>query len=115
MKILVPTNDGVNVAEHFGRCESYMVLNEKSQITGEIKNTSEHMGGKGLPPELMRDNKANVLLCKDLGMRALSLCNEYGIKVYTSQSKTIKEIFDLWKKGKLKEACQENACSHGEH
>ena len=106
MKIVIPTNskDGLKdkVAEHFGRCNTYTFLDEKGEILEIIDNTSEHMGGTGLPPELMKKHGANILLCKDLGPRALCLCGELGIEIYTSQLKTVKEIFKAWKENKLK-------------
>ncbi len=71
MKIVIPTNnkEGFDdkIAEHFGRCLTYTFLNEKGDVVEIIDNTSEHMGGAGLPPELMKKHKADVLLCKDLG------------------------------------------------
>ncbi len=76
MKIVIPTDDkkGLDdaVAEHFGRCNTYTFLDENGKVIEIIDNTSEHMGGSGLPPELMKQHGANVLLCKGLGPRALS-------------------------------------------
>ena len=58
MKIVIPTNTkkGLNdkIAEHFGRCLTYTFLNEKGELIKIINNSSEHMGGAGLPPELMK-------------------------------------------------------------
>ncbi|MDD5222074.1 MAG: NifB/NifX family molybdenum-iron cluster-binding protein, partial [Patescibacteria group bacterium] len=83
MKIVIPTNkrNGLDdkVADHFGRCPTYTFLNEEGEIVEIIDNTSEHMDGVGLPPELMKKHGANILLCKDLGPRALNLCQELGI------------------------------------
>ena len=114
MKIVIPTNDkkGLEdrVAEHFGRCLTYTFLNEKGEVIEIIDNTSEHMGGKGLPPELMKKHGADILLCKDLGPRALNLCQELGIEVYVCQAKTVKEIFGMWKNNKIKKASKEDVC-----
>jgi len=114
MKIVVPTNNknGLDdkVAEHFGRCQTYTFINEKGEVVEIIENTSEHMGGEGLPPELMKKHGADVLLCKDLGTKALNLCKEIGIKVYVSQAQTVKEIFESWKNNEIKEASIENIC-----
>ena len=114
MIIVIPTNDkkGVEstVADHFGRCQTYTFLNEKGELLKIIDNTSEHMGGKGLPPELMKKHRANILLCKDLGPRALILCGELGIDVYISQAETVKDIFEVWKNGKIKKAGTEDVC-----
>jgi len=114
MKIVIPTNDrkGLNdkIAEHFGRCLTYTFLNEKGEVIEIIDNTSEHMGGVGLPPELMKKHGADVLLCKGLGPRAINLCQELGIDVYVYQAETVKDIFKLWQNKKLKKASAEDAC-----
>ena len=114
MKIVIPTNNkkGLEdtVAEHFGRCLTYTYLNEKGEVVEIIGNISEHMGGKGLPPELMKKHGADILLCKDLGPRALDLCNQLGIDVYTNKEETVKEIFEMWKNNKIKKAGTEDAC-----
>jgi predicted Fe-Mo cluster-binding NifX family protein len=114
MKIVVPTNNkkGLDdkVADHFGRCQTYTFLNEKGEVLETIDNTSEHMGGVGLPPELMKKHEANVLLCKGLGPRALILCEELGIDVYVYQAETVKDIFEIWKSGKIKKAGAEDVC-----
>jgi len=115
MKIVIPTNGNKglseSVAEHFGRCRTYTFLDEKGNVTEIVDNTSEHMGGVGLPPELMKKHGASILLCKGLGLRALELCRNLGIKVYVCNASIVKEIFDLWKNKKLAEAGAEDACS----
>ncbi len=114
MKIVIPTNNkkglGDKVADHFGRCLTYTFLNEKGEIIEIIDNTSVHMVGKGLPPELMKKHGVNILLCKDLGPRALNLCQTLGIEVYVCKAETVKEIFEMWKNNQLKKADEENVC-----
>jgi len=114
MRIVIPTDNkkGLSdkVAEHFGRCNTYTFLDEKGEIVKIIENTSEHMGGKGLPAELMKKHGADVLLCKGLGPRALNLCNELDIIVYVCQAETVKEIFELWKNKKIEKAGLEDVC-----
>jgi len=114
MKIVVPTNTkkGLDdeIAEHFGRCLTYTFLNEKGEVLEIIDNTSEHMGGAGLPPELMKKHGADILLCKGLGPRAISLCKELGIDVYVYQVERVKDIFKLWQNNKLKKAGAEEVC-----
>ena len=116
MKIVIPTNNkkGLDdvIAEHFGRCQTYTFLNEKGKVLEIIDNTSEHSGGQGLPPELMKENKADILLCKGLGSRALNLCRELNINVYVYQVETVKDIFEMWKNNKLKPAGTEDVCEY---
>lgn len=99
-----------NIAEHFGRCNTYTFIDEKGKVIEIIGNTSEHMGGIELPPKLMKKHGADVLLCRGLGPRALNLCKQLKIDVYVYQSETVKEIFDLWKNKKLKKANFEDVC-----
>ncbi len=114
MKIVIPTDKkkGLDdaVAEHFGRCNSYTFLDEKGRVVEIIDNTSEHMGGSGLPPKLMKKHGADVLLCRGLGPRALNLCRQLGIDVYVCQAETVKEIFDKWKNEIIKKASFEDVC-----
>lgn len=108
MKIVIPTDDkkGLEdmVAKHFGRCFNYTFLNENGEIIEIIKNESEDMGGKGLPPELIKKHGANILLCNDIGPKALILSEKLGIKVYIGKAGKVKDIFKKWKIGELKEA-----------
>jgi len=114
MKLVIPTNGkkGLDdkIVDHFGRCLTYTFLNEKGEILEIIDNISEHGGGFGLPPELIKKHGANVLLCKDIGPRAINLCQKLGIEVYVYQTETVKDIFELWKNNKLKKAGIEDAC-----
>jgi predicted Fe-Mo cluster-binding NifX family protein len=114
MKIVIPTENGKGlkdkVAEHFGRCPTYTFLDEKGNLIEIIKNESEHMGGIGLPPELMKKHGADILLCRGLGPRALDLCRELGIDVYVADIKSVKEIFDDWKNKKINKADIDSIC-----
>jgi len=114
MRIVIPTNNkkGLKdtVAEHFGRCLTYTFLNEEGEVAEIIDNTSEHMGGVGLPPELMKKHGADILLCKDIGPRALALCSQLGIDVYVNQAETVKDIFEIWRNNKIKKASSEDVC-----
>ena len=98
------------MADHFGRCQTYTFLNEKGELLETIDNTSEHMGGIGLPPELMKKHGADILLCKELGPRALNLCEQLGIDVYVGQAETVREIFEMWKNNKIKKADEGDVC-----
>ena len=114
VRLVIPTNNkkGLEaaVAEHFGRCLTYTFLNEKGEVVEIIDNASEDRGGKGLPPELIKEHGADILLCKDLGPRALALCSQLGIDVYVHQAETVKEMFEMWKNNKIKKAGTEDVC-----
>jgi len=114
MKLVIPTNDnnGSNgkIAEHFGRCHTYTFLNDSGEVVKIIDNSSEHMGGVDLPPELMKKHGADILLCKGIGPRAIDLCKKLKIEVYVHQSDLVKDIFQLWNNDNLEKANVEDAC-----
>jgi predicted Fe-Mo cluster-binding NifX family protein len=114
MRIVIPTDGrrGLDdaVAEHFGRCNTYTFVDDDGRVVEIIDNTSEHMGGSGLPPELMKRHGAGVLLCRGLGPRALDSCRQLGIDVYVCQASTVKEIFGLWKNKGVKKAGLGDVC-----
>jgi len=89
---------------------TYTFLDEKGGLIEIIDNTSEHMGGADLPPELMKKHGADVLLCKELGPKAINLCKQLGIDVYVYQAEAVKDIFEMWQNNKLKPASAEDAC-----
>jgi predicted Fe-Mo cluster-binding NifX family protein len=119
MKIVIPTEDmnGLEskVSEHFGKCNTYTFVDENGNVTTIIHNTSEHMGGVGLPPEIMKKNGADILLCRGLGPRALEMCSEFGINVYVGQAETAGEMFWLWKNKKIKRADANDVCEEHKH
>jgi len=114
MSIAIPTEGerGLeeSVAYHFGRCETYTILDEKGKLIEVIDNESEHMGGEGLPPELLRRHGVRILLCHGLGPRAIGMCEQAGIEVYIGEGERVKEMFGLWKTGKLKKATMDDVC-----
>jgi predicted Fe-Mo cluster-binding NifX family protein len=114
MKIVIPTDGrkGLDekVAGHFGRCSTYTFLDENGKVVEIIGNTSVHTGGEGQPPELMKRHGASVLLCRGLGPRALDMCGQLGIQVYVCEAETVKEIFALWKAGRIGKAGPGDVC-----
>ena len=114
MKIALPTlgKKGLEevVSEHFGRCDTYTILDDQGNFIKIIDNTSSHNGGKGLPPELLKKEDIDVLLCKGLGPRALNLCQQLEITVYVNSGKTVKEIFENWKNSSRSSATLNDIC-----
>ena len=114
MKLAIPTEgkEGLNdkVALHFGRCRTYTLLDEEGKVIEIIDNIAEHSDGTLLPPELLKQHGADILLCRELGTRALKLCEQVGIDVYVHPSDKVKELFELWKNNKLKKASFEDVC-----
>jgi predicted Fe-Mo cluster-binding NifX family protein len=115
MKLVIPSDTTVgldsSVAQHFGRCVAFTFLDGEGKLIEIIDNTSQHRGGKGLPPELMKQHGADILLCSDLGPSALDMCTTFGITVYVGHAATVRHMFEQWKQGRLTKAGPQDACS----
>ena len=119
MKIAIPTNSrkGMEdtVQEHFGRCNTYTILDETGTLQEIIDNEGMHRGGSETPPRFLKRKGINILLCKSLGPKALQLFQNFGIEVYISDSNTVKAAFDSWKNKKSKKASSSDACEDSRH
>ncbi|MFH0816057.1 MAG: NifB/NifX family molybdenum-iron cluster-binding protein [Methanobacteriota archaeon] len=119
MIIGVPTNGdkGLDeqVGDHFGRVPTYTLVDTETNKVRVVRNTSEHMGGVGKPPEHLAKEGVNVLLCSGLGPRAITMFEGYGIEVYVGAQGTVRNTIELWKAKKLQVATDENACKEHQH
>lgn len=98
------------VGEHFGRVPFFAIVDTETNEVKVIPNTSRHGSGSGQPPELLRDNGIDIMLCYDLGRRALSMFENFGIEVYIGAKSTVKEALSDYRDGKLKRATREKVC-----
>ncbi len=114
MKIAIPSESKVvkdKIFEHFGRCPDYTILNEKGELVDILENTSSHRGGSLLPPDFLKQNQVDVLLCHGIGHKALQMCQNLQIEVYVDYaSSTVEEIFQKWQTQKLKKAALKDNC-----
>ncbi len=119
MRICVPTSSegGLQdrVAEHFGRAQTYTVVDTDTGHVTVVRNNSEHMGGMGKPPEQIAATGAQALVCSGLGPRAIDMLGSYGIAVYVGAAGTVEETVEAYKKGLLEPATEETACKEHRH
>jgi predicted Fe-Mo cluster-binding NifX family protein len=118
MKIGIPTlgNKGLveEVSPHFGRAPTFTIYDTDTKSVQVVDNTSEHMGGSGKPPELVRHD-VEIMVCSGLGPRAVHMFESYGIRVFVGASGTVQDTLDLFSEGILSEATDENACKMHKH
>jgi len=117
MKICIPTmgENGIenHVGEHFGRVPTYTIVDLDTNEVKVIPNTSAHMGGQGQPPEIMAREGVNIMVCRGLGRKAITMFEELGIDVYIGASGTVKDAVNAFKQKKLQKASIDDAC--GQH
>jgi predicted Fe-Mo cluster-binding NifX family protein len=114
-KLCIPTEGAgglqARVGEHFGRVPTFTLVDSDSGVVEILDNTSEHMGGRGMPAELLTSAGVNVVLCQGLGRRAIQLLSDGGVSVYTGFSGTVSEAVAGWKAGSLSEVDEQGACT----
>lgn len=121
-KICIPTMEknglNSNISLHFGKTPYFAFLKEKN---GEIEDISfvesmgKHIGGSLTPAEIILNSDANILICGNLGSKAVNMLQQNNVKVFSGANGSIKEIFEQWKNGKLVMADENNSCSEQEH
>jgi predicted Fe-Mo cluster-binding NifX family protein len=115
MRICVPSyNGGLDdyVCDHFGKAETFTIYDTESKEVEVIKNTSEHFGGSGRPPELIRAKNVDVVICGGIGAKAIAFFKSYGIKVFMGASGKVKDAIDQFLAGELREADVSMGCVH---
>ncbi len=115
--ICIPTlNEGgllADVSMHFGKTPYFTFIKLED---GEIKDINveesfgKHGGGSKTPAEIIIGSGADVLICGNLGPKAVLMFREKGVKVFSGASGQVKEAFKAWKNGELSEA-DENSCN----
>ena len=119
MKICIPTlgDKGLDeaVSPHFGTAPTFTIVDSETGEAEAIPNTSSHMGGTKLPPELLAEKGVNVMLCSGLGMRAIQLFRQFGIEVYMGAEGAVRDAFEAWKNGSLRPATDLDGCAEHQH
>lgn len=113
-KICIPTEGAggleARVGEHFGRVPTFTIFDTESGSVRVVPNTSEHMGGQGLPADLLAEMGIDVVLCRGLGRRAIGILSQRGIHVSIGFDGRAGEALDAWKQGKTNPIGEESAC-----
>ncbi|NPE28904.1 NifB/NifX family molybdenum-iron cluster-binding protein [Methanococcoides sp. SA1] len=105
MKIAIPSSETGGLEDyvelHFGKAPAYTIYDTETETVEIIKNTSVHMGGKGRPPELLKDAGVDIVLCSGVGQKIVDLLEKNGIEIFVGADETVKDAIESWKAGKL--------------
>lgn len=115
MKYAIPSigNKGLDdqLDGHFGRAPFFTLWNEETDEIEVIENRSDHFGGIGLPAEFLT-KYCNGIICGGIGTRAISLCEQLGLRIMVGANGTVRQVISDFKEGKLKEATPGDGCKH---
>jgi predicted Fe-Mo cluster-binding NifX family protein len=119
MKVCIPTmgSEGMNeaVSQHFGQAPTFTVVDMDTNEVEVLSNRSTHMGGSGLPPDMLNGHGINVMIVGGLGPKAVQAFCQYNIEVFVGATGTVKDAISDWKEGYLNRADLDNACREHRH
>ncbi|MFX1594274.1 MAG: NifB/NifX family molybdenum-iron cluster-binding protein, partial [Promethearchaeota archaeon] len=121
--IAVPSmgNGGLNdqMSPRFGRCASFTFVeienNDIKAIKAVPNPAANAMGGAGVQAaQIIGNNGANAIIVGFLGPNAASGLNALNLDIFQApnQAITIKEVINLYLKGKLQKITSSNVASH---
>ena len=101
MKIAIPTDNG-NVAEHFGRCPQYTIVEiENNEIKNkEIVDNPGHRTGS--IPKFLHEQHVDCVIVGGMGWRAQQFFDQFSIKTIVGVSGKIDDVIEQFVKGTLK-------------
>lgn len=116
MRIAIPSEGtkGMDetVAVHFGRCPVYTVVDEDGRLIEALNVKDDVLMHRKLPPDFLKENDIDLVLCRDMGAKASTLCAQLGIKTCTGEGATVRELFESWKKGDVRRLDPGDGCAH---
>ncbi|MFW6265662.1 MAG: NifB/NifX family molybdenum-iron cluster-binding protein [Halanaeroarchaeum sp.] len=116
MYVCIPSlGDGgleADVSAHFGRAPTFTVYDTDAETAHVVDNRGEHHGGHRSPPDAIADTGADVLVCGNLGRKAVDRFDDHGIDVYRGAEGTVAEALERWEAGDLDEAQPGDDCGH---
>lgn len=108
VKIVIPAENetGKTLSAHFGRAPYfawYVIEDDQIKETGVAKNTSDHFGGVGAPPEAIKSLGGEVVISSGMGMKAIQMFQALGIAVLKGVSMDSMENVKAFIKGGMEE------------
>ena len=119
MKITIPTLDsgGLDafVSDHFGQSPFFTVVDTVTEEVHAITNQGQHFGGPQHPAAVAADAATDVILCTNLGQKALRYFQQRDITVYTGVSGKVREILQAYREGTLQSGTEPGSCPGKQH
>jgi len=105
-----------DVDSRFGRCAYFLIVEIEDKKVKNVKSienkAKEQMGGAGISAgEIVASEKVDAVITVNLGPRAFSVFEQFGIKVYSGQGK-IENVVKDFTEGKLKELSEATGPQH---
>ena len=111
MRVAIATDGGM-VSPHFGRCQTYTMVDvvDGSITEKKVVNNPGHV--PGAIPEFLHNQGVDQIVCGGMGARAVGFFEHFGIDMKTGVAGEVENVIDQIAKGTLvggKSACDPGA------
>lgn len=97
---------------HFGSAPVFVIVETRNNNMTTINNKDEHHAhGACNPLKKFNNHQVDALVVAGIGMGALNILNQSGIKVFHVQARTVRENVALMKAGNLPEFTPQHTCA----
>lgn len=115
MRVCIPTRKGTGreavVHNHFGSAPGFVIVDTESGELVDIENdNAHHAHGACRPLATLEGRNVDALVVGGIGVRALQLIKQAGLKVYYTGGGTVGDVIDALASGKLPEMEMTHAC-----
>ncbi len=109
-RIAFPTNDRVQVEEHFGHAKEFAFadIEDGKQIGIEYVTPPPHE--PGVIPRFVGEQNADVIITGGMGLMAVNLFKEQNIEVILGARGSIEEVLSVYLQGDLESSG--TVCDH---
>jgi predicted Fe-Mo cluster-binding NifX family protein len=119
MKVAIPTDSKGGLSDtvfnHFGMAPTYTVIEINENKVGNvevIENNSDHFGGSESPVELLLKKNVGIVICSNLGPRAMEVLNCQGFDLFFTKREKVQDVIEKFIKGELKRfSGEKTSCS----
>ena len=118
-RLLIPveSQDGTQLAEHFGRAPFFAVfdLNEDGTVASSDvhPNRGEHSGGRGHAHDNVLRLNPNIVIVHGMGPRGIASFQNQNIAVLKANSNQVDAVLSAYNEGTLMELTE--GCSDAHH
>jgi predicted Fe-Mo cluster-binding NifX family protein len=109
MKIIIPSTGKSwedKVDERFGRARGFALYDEDENKLSWLSNETNMNAGHGAgiqAAQLVVNTGAEILITGEIGPKAREILQKTNIKIYKSANNNVKQAYDNFKQGLLKE------------
>ena len=109
-RVAFPTNDRINVEEHFGHAKEFAFANVKDGKVISTDFISPPPHEPGVIPAFVGEQKATVIITGGMGGMAVNLFKQQNIEVILGARGSIDDTLKTYLEGEL--ASTGSACAH---